>query len=232
MATSRLNMRSIKYEMLGPRRAELSSNLKTLAATLTLLAAWIGLISHITDGFRYWTFESLRARDSRELKLVAPRSSFLSSTNAVTTIWDGSRPDAIYIVDFIYTSCPTICQILGSSSQQIQANIAAQSARYPQITLLSISIDIDRDDPSRLRSYAKRFDADPRYWSVVVPEDKPSLGNLLRRLGVVAIPDGSGGFVHNGDLQIIDGAGRIRGLYSATDWRQALTKARFLARVP
>jgi protein SCO1/2 len=52
---------------------------------------------------------------------------------------------------------------------------------------------------------------------------------LLRSLGVVVIPDGEGGFVHNGDIHLMDERGRLRGLFAFDQWPQALEAAQRLA---
>ena len=51
----------------------------------------------------------------------------------------------------------------------------------------------------------------------------------MRSLGVVVIPDGMGGFVHNGSIHLLDGQGLLRGLYGYDGWPQALADARRLS---
>jgi protein SCO1/2 len=51
---------------------------------------------------------------------------------------------------------------------------------------------------------------------------------LLASLGVVVVPDGQGGFVHNGAIHLLDERGRLRGLYGFDQWQQALEAARRL----
>jgi protein SCO1 len=52
---------------------------------------------------------------------------------------------------------------------------------------------------------------------------------LLRALGVVVVPDGSGGFVHNGAIHLLDGQGSLRALFDYTRWPEALAAARRVA---
>ena len=46
---------------------------------------------------------------------------------------------------------------------------------------------------------------------------------------VVAVPDGMGGFVHNGAIHLIDASGTVRGIYDLDQWPQALERALALA---
>ena len=43
--------------------------------------------------------------------------------------------------------------------------------------------------------------------------------------GVVAVPDGFGGFVHNGAIHLIDADGTLRGIFDLDEWPQALERA-------
>ena len=68
--------------------------------------------------------------------------------------------DQPLMVNFIYTSCTTICPILSAtfSSAQQQMGEEAEPVKW-----VSISIDPEYDTPERLREYAKRFDADANW---------------------------------------------------------------------
>ena len=66
---------------------------------------------------------------------------------------DDGRPVA---VNFIYTSCTTICPMSSQVFEQFQDQIGAQAAG---MHLISISIDPEQDTPARLRAYAKQFHA-------------------------------------------------------------------------
>ncbi|HWY95457.1 MAG TPA: SCO family protein [Steroidobacteraceae bacterium] len=68
---------------------------------------------------------------------------------------DDGRP---VVLNFIYTSCTSICPLTSQVFEQLQKRIA--NSRDP-IHLMSISIDPEQDTPARLREYAKQFDAAP-----------------------------------------------------------------------
>jgi protein SCO1/2 len=66
---------------------------------------------------------------------------------------DDGRP---VVVNFIYTSCTTICPLSSQEFSRLQQMLGADSAR---VHLVSISVDPEEDTPSRLRAYARHFHA-------------------------------------------------------------------------
>jgi protein SCO1/2 len=67
---------------------------------------------------------------------------------------DDGRP---VILDFIYTSCTTVCPALSGVFSQLQQRVDAHAK------MVSVSIDPDYDTPERLREYAAKFDAAPKW---------------------------------------------------------------------
>ena len=72
--------------------------------------------------------------------------------------------------------------------------------------------------------------ADPQWWQIGVPASQADATALLRSLGVVVIPDGQDGFVHNGAIHVLNAHGRLLGLYEPGQWREALNAAYRFAR--
>lgn len=68
---------------------------------------------------------------------------------------DDGRP---VVMNFIYTSCTTICPLTSQIFEQFQKSLGAKSAA---VHLVSISIDPEQDTPAHLREYAAQFDAAP-----------------------------------------------------------------------
>lgn len=64
--------------------------------------------------------------------------------------------DGPVLLQFIFTTCPTVCPILSSK-------LADAQDRLPEARMVSISIDPEHDTPARLREYARRFGAGPRW---------------------------------------------------------------------
>lgn len=202
-----------------------------LCAALLIALAW-GLHRY-TAGFEVWTFEGRRALQVQAGALRAAPVALRDARGAVPALWhEGGQPPAAYLVDFIYTRCPGVCRALGSDFQQMQQRLAAQRAADPAldaVRLVSISFDVEHDDPARLARYAAGLHADPAAWTFAVPASAGDAHTLLASLGVVVVPDGFGGFVHNGSIHLLDAHGRLRGLYAFDEAPQALAAARALA---
>jgi protein SCO1/2 len=95
-----------------------------------------------------------------------------------------------------------------------------------------VSFDVEHDGPAQMAQLAARLQADPAWWTLAVPATPDAARTLLQGLGVVAVPDGQGGFVHNGAIHLLDEQGRLRGLFEFDEWPQALAAAQQLVASP
>jgi len=71
---------------------------------------------------------------------------------------DDGRP---VLLDFIYTTCTTICPVLSQTFAEVQKHLGANAAK---VKMVSVSIDPEEDTPARLTEYAKRYHAGAQ-WS-------------------------------------------------------------------
>ncbi len=205
----------------------------TVALCIALLSTFVWGLYRYTANFDVWTFEGHRQLAIQAGELRAPLVPLHEMGVTPVTLWGnaGGAP-AAYLVDFIYTRCPSVCRVLGNEYQQMQAQLLAQRARNPAlkaVRLVSISFDAEHDDPASLREYAHEHQIDSALWTLAIPATPADTRALMRSLDVIAIPDGLGGFVHNGAIHLLDASGRLRGLYEFDQWPQALEAARQLA---
>lgn len=204
---------------------------ETTLLCLGLLAVCGWGLQSVTAGFEAWTFEGRRQVAMQAGQLQAAAVPLRSATGDAALLWHtNADAPAAYLVDFVYTRCPSVCRVLGSEYQQMQRELAADAA--PGVQLVSVSFDVVHDQPAQLAQAAAALRADPATWRFVVPASADDAAALLRSLGVVAIPDGDGGFVHNGAIHLLDARGRLVGLFELTQWPQALAAARQLAAAP
>jgi protein SCO1/2 len=75
------------------------------------------------------------------------------------------------MVNFVFTSCGAICPVMSATFAQVQDRLAREQ---DPLHLLSISIDPEHDTPARLREYATRFGAGPR-WQFVTGSAEASI---------------------------------------------------------
>ena len=116
------------------------------------------------------------------------------------------------LVAFFFTNCPAICGLLAGQFQlALDALLKRPGGR--EVRLLSISFDRARDTVAVLADYAERLGADGRTWRIARVADPTELEALLNAFGVVVLPDGAGGFVHNAAIYRVDADSRLARVY-------------------
>jgi protein SCO1/2 len=86
-----------------------------------------------------------------------PLTSAAGTPTRLGTVLGGDGP---IFLQFIFTSCTTVCPVMSASFAGLQSRLGSDDAR---VRFISISIDPAYDTAERLRIYAKRFDADGRW---------------------------------------------------------------------
>ena len=86
--------------------------------------------------------------------------------------------DRVVAVNFVFTSCTTICPVMGATFAQVQKLLGARG----DVSLISITIDPRNDTPARLAAWGKKVGAKPG-WTLVTgaPDD---IDALLKAMGV------------------------------------------------
>ena len=87
--------------------------------------------------------------------------------------------DRIAVVNFIYTTCTTICPVASATFQQLQNRLAAALGK--EVVLVTISVDPLRDTPQRLREHAGRWQAGEGW--VWLTGAKPDVDSTLKGFG-------------------------------------------------
>lgn len=203
-----------------------------LACICFALAGW-GAISGLTHGLRVWTDEGARrlqvALNPVTVPDVAVDGPGLQARQLPALLQDGH----VTVANFIYTHCLTICLSLGTAFQQTQADLqqGADAPGNEGVRLLSLSFDGGRDDPAALSGYGQRFGADPAWWQLARVPDAGQEQALLRRLGVVVVPDGRGDYEHNAALLVFNTDGKLVRIFDMEERVLALNYARHLAKL-
>lgn len=121
----------------------------------------------------------------------------------------------ITIVDFFFTSCPSICPVMSKEMERVNDMFREED----RVRILSISIDPEYDTPEVLQTYADEHGAQAGKWDFL-SGDKLETYQLARCGFVLPTIDGMGvpdDFVHSDKFVLIDEQGRIRGYYSGTN---------------
>ena len=98
----------------------------------------------------------------------------------------------VVVVNFIFTTCTTICPPLGATFARVQKDLGERTGR--DVQFISISVDPATDTPERMKAWGAKFHAGPG-WTFVTG-DKPAINELLKALGAgVARPEDHTPFV-------------------------------------
>lgn len=178
------------------------------ALSASLVAAMLGLavLSYSTDGFSALTTETARRLQAVRDAPAMPRVEIETMTGEVEVLPAEAQAT---VVEFIYTTCPDICQSAGALMARLRDRLSAHSADAQRVRLVSLSFDTERDDPARLAAYGRRHGADGADWTVARVRHSQDLRRLLNAYGVTVIPDRRGGFVHNTALHVVGPDGRL-----------------------
>jgi protein SCO1 len=120
----------------------------------------------------------------------------------------------VYVADFFFTSCRTICPIM--KTQMMRVYEATKD--MPDVLILSHTIDPEYDTVALLRDFAKRLGVESKRWHFVTGV-KDSIYKIAQTsYYATALEDKSepDGFIHSGAFLLIDKMGRIRGKYDGT----------------
>ena len=119
----------------------------------------------------------------------------------------------IYIVDFFFTHCPTICPVMTKNMAKIYDAYEEDN----EILFLSHTIDFKNDTIPQLKKYANKIGISSKKWHMVYA-GKENTFDLAKQYMVSAAedPNSPGGYMHSGAFILMDGQHRIRGYYDGT----------------
>ncbi|RNI31918.1 SCO family protein [Rufibacter immobilis] len=121
----------------------------------------------------------------------------------------------IYVADFFFTSCPSICPKMKSQMLRVYEKYKDN----PKVALLSHSIDPTHDTVAVLRDYAQRLGVKSSTWHFLTGNRDTILDMAQKHYFTSAMVDNTvpGGFEHSGAFLLVDGQRRIRGHYDGTN---------------
>jgi protein SCO1 len=138
--------------------------------------------------------------------------SFLDQDSSVVT--NETFKDKIYVADFFFTSCRTICPIM--KTQMLRVYDSVQND--PDVLLLSHTIDPEFDTVGLLRDFAARLGVKSDKWHFVTGDKEAIYKIAQTSYFSTALEDKTepDGFIHSGAFLLIDKERRIRGKYDGT----------------
>jgi len=124
--------------------------------------------------------------------------------------------DKIFIADFFFTHCPTICPPMTSNMKRLSVMTKDLTEH---IYFLSFSIDPKRDTPMRLREYISEHGIKAKNWHFLTGGGEEEIHELAKDFfnGTQKNDTIPGGFGHTPYFSLVDTKGHIRGIYDGTD---------------
>lgn len=130
------------------------------------------------------------------------------------TITQSDYKGKIYVADFFFTTCQTICPTMTGNMAAIQDEIINDD----DVMLLSYSVTPDIDTVAQLKRYAIEKGVNDKKWNLVTG-DKGEIYRLARKSYLAVKDDGMPddyGMVHTENFMLIDKKSQIRGYYDGT----------------
>lgn len=120
----------------------------------------------------------------------------------------------IYVADFFFTTCPTICPKMKTQLLRIFEKYKGN----PKVMILSHSIDPRHDTPAVLKEFMNNLGITGKSWQMVTG-DKAKIFEIGQKSYMVSAADDPtqpGGVVHSGAFILVDKNRHIRGIYDGT----------------
>ncbi|MBZ0328444.1 MAG: SCO family protein [Altibacter sp.] len=170
--------------------------------------SYIG-ISFIILLFGIWAVPKIVDHFSgAELATIGKVPNFSFTNQDEKTITNEDYKGKVYVVEFFFTTCPSICPIMNENMVKIQNEFYGN----PNVAIASFSIDPEYDTPKILKEYAKSYKITNPNWHLLTGDKQKihSLANQGFNLYVGDAPQVEGGFEHSGFFALIDQDGNIR----------------------
>ena len=169
------------------------------------------IVSRITNSK---IVESNRSQSSIPLQYVflngeakkVPEFAFINQDSIIISNEDFNKK--VYVAEFFFTSCPSICPIMNKNMKRIENRFGKRQ----DFGIASFSIDPIKDTPSVLKEYAESYDVFSQNWHFLTGE-KDKIYNLANEgfnIFASVNPRVAGGFEHQGYFALIDKNGFIR----------------------
>ena len=128
--------------------------------------------------------------------------------------------DKVYVADFFFTRCPSICPIMTNNIGKLQKEFLNNT----EVKFLSLSVTPDIDSVAVLKQYAVDNGVIDTKWNVTTG-NKKHIYELARKSYFAVVEEGDGGlqdFIHTPNFILIDKKKQIRGIYDGTNDNEIL----------
>ena len=162
--------------------------------------------------FGIWAVPKIVAKfEKPNLEVIGKAPSFSFTNQNKETISNSDYENKVYVVEFFFTTCPSICPIMNKRMVEIQNEFFGN----PNFGIASFSITPDIDTPEVLKAYAERYGVTHPNWNFLTGDKTEilKLSNEGFNLYADSTVSEDGDFSHSGLFALIDKDGNIRSRY-------------------
>ncbi|MCF0054743.1 SCO family protein [Dyadobacter sp. CY356] len=164
-------------------------------------------------GERDWVTKTVDGKEVTDtIYNVIPPFSFTNQYG--DTVTEKIVENKIYVTDFFFTTCPTICPVM----KRQMVKVFKEFKDNPDVMILSHTIDPEHDTPQVLNKFAKDLGVEGKQWQFLTgPKEKIyEIGQKSYLSAAQEDKTAEGGFLHSGAFILIDKEKHIRGMYDGT----------------
>jgi len=155
---------------------------------------------------------------------VIPPFNYFNEDSVLVTNKD--YRNRIWIVEFFFATCPTICPIMNSQLK----NLNKETSNFSKhIQFISFTINPKNDQPSVLKAYKIKNGITAKNWVFLTGDEAET-----HRLGIENFQtfagrdeEAEGGYAHSGAFSLVDMKGHIRGVYAVTGYDGSVNKKEY-----
>jgi protein SCO1 len=162
----------------------------------------------VVKGDRLDNVSNHSSEENSKLMTIGPAPKFELTDQNKTLISNKDYAGKVYVLEFFFTTCPTICPKMNMNMLTIQNAFFGN----PNFGIVSITINPDNDTPEVLKEHAQKLGVKSSNWHFLTG-DKNKIFDLANKGFNVYVGQNSkvnGGFEHSGLFALIDKNGDIR----------------------
>lgn len=155
-------------------------------------------------------FVKNQSKDQLFVVMDVPEFEFANQDNQIIT--PKELLGKVYVVEFFFTNCPTICPVMNQNLIKVESEINS-----PDFGIISITIDPKRDTPEVLKKHKQHLGIHNPNWHFL-SADRESIYSVSKKFNIFMGKDESSaeGLEHSGKMALVDKNGKIRSRYNAS----------------
>ena len=160
----------------------------------------------------YKTVDGVEVEDT--IYPTIPAFTYLNQDS--TEVTAESMKGKIWVADFFFSTCPTICPTMTTQMKRLQA---MTKDLENDLQFISFSINPSYDQPTMLRRYIKHHGITANNWQFLTGDEAETheLGVKSFLVHVASDEEAAGGYAHSPAFTLVDKEGIVRGVYIGTD---------------